>query len=257
MIKKNKPLILVVNDDGIDSNGIKVLSDTMRDIAEVFVVAPESDRSGVSHAMTLDADIYINNVNEEKNEFVCSGTPVDCVKLAVNKILPKLPDLCVSGINHGSNHSINVLYSGTVHGAIEGTIQGIPSISFSHLSYSDNTDLNPFKEVIKKLSIQVISNKPSKGMTLNVNFPDVPFHQIKGLKICKQGDGYWKEDFKFKKHNAKTSYYSITGEFKTREINPGTDSWALANNFISIVPITIDFTAYDRLNVLKYLAYDF
>ena len=136
MMSKNKPLILVVNDDGMFSPGIQLLSSVMREIGDVFVIAPTINRSGASHAMTLNQDIYIEKIEKHVNHFICSGHPVDCVKIGVNKILPRLPDLCVSGINHGSNHSINALYSGTLHGAIEGTIQGIPSISFSHLSYS-------------------------------------------------------------------------------------------------------------------------
>lgn len=127
MKKNKKPLILVVNDDGITSLGIKVLTESMREIGEVFVVAPDKNRSGLSHSMTLFQDIFVEKINSQ-NDFVCSGTPVDCVKLAVNKILPRVPDLCVSGINHGSNHSINSLYSGTLHGAMEGTIQGVPSM---------------------------------------------------------------------------------------------------------------------------------
>ena len=122
----------------------------MQSIGVVYVVAPDSNRSGSSHSMTLHQEIFIDNVKSEKNIFICSGTPVDCVKLALNKILPRKPDLCVSGINHGSNHSINGLYSGTLHAAMEGTIHGIPSISFSHLNYNQELNLTPFTPVIKK-----------------------------------------------------------------------------------------------------------
>ena len=253
---KNRPLILVVNDDGIQSNGIAILSSLMREIGEVFVVAPDINRSGLSHAMTLNTDIYIENIHQEKNEFICSGTPVDCVKLAINKILPRIPDLCVSGINHGSNHSINGLYSGTLHAAMEATIQGVSSISFSHLSYSDKIDFKPFKSIIKKMAISILNNSLPTGITLNVNLPDVHFNQIKGVKICRQARGCWKEEFKLVKTNQLKSYYSISGDFKSDTKDMESDSWALENHFISIVPASIDYSSF-LVDELNYLAYEF
>ena len=163
---KNKPLILIVNDDGIDSQGISFLTTLMREIGEVFVVAPESNRSGVSHAMTLHEDVCITEIKSEQNTFVCSGNPVDCVKLGLNKIVPRLPDLCVSGINHGSNHSINSLYSGTLHGAMEASIKGVPAVSFSHLSYGSNIDFSPFSSFIKNICKEVMTSQLSKNVTV-------------------------------------------------------------------------------------------
>ena len=256
-MKKNNPLILVVNDDGITSNGISVLASIMRKIGEVFVVAPDVNRSGVSHAMTLNKNIYIQNINKETHEFICSGTPVDCVKLAVNKILPRLPDLCVSGINHGSNHSVNGLYSGTLHGAMEATIQGIPSVSFSHLSYIEETDLIPLHSIIKNICLSIIKNKLPEGITLNINFPDVDFDKIKGIKICHQAKGVWKEEFKMIKEIDRKTYYSISGQFQSDKKNIKSDTWALENNFISIVPATINYHAIHLVNKLKYLENDF
>ena len=253
---KNRPLILVVNDDGIKSQGILILSSIMREIGEVFVVAPDVNRSGVSHAMTLNQDIYIENIDKEKNKFVCSGTPVDCVKLAINKVLPRVPDLCVSGINHGSNHSINGLYSGTLHGAMEATIQGIPSLSFSHLSYSNQIDFKPLTAIIKTMVVSVLNNSLPRGITLNVNFPDVDCSQIKGVKLCRQASGRWKEEFKLVKTNQLKSYYSISGEFTSDTKDIESDSWALENHFVSIVPTSIDYS-YFLIDELNYLTYEF
>ena len=255
---KNKPLILVVNDDGIISNGISFLSSVMSELGEVFVVAPHQNRSGVSHAMTLDRDIYIEKIQDKKNHFICSGTPVDCVKLSIDKILPRLPDLCVSGVNHGSNHSINSLYSGTLHGAMEGTIHGIPSLSFSHLSYSESIDLSGFKNFIKMFTLEILNSGVESGVTLNINIPDVAPTKIKGLKICKQGVGNWKEDFCKTRIVGDKQYYSVTGKFNQQKNDLESDTWALENNFISIVPITLDLTSGKTIDSLKYLEkYDF
>tara|TARA_B100001142_G_C14307125_1_gene645211 strand:+ start:454 stop:1227 length:774 start_codon:yes stop_codon:yes gene_type:complete len=257
MIKKSKPLILVVNDDGFFSPGIKFLISVMNQLGDVYVVAPNSNRSGLSHAMTLDKDIYIEKIDSVLNHFICSGTPVDCVKIAINKILPRLPDLCVSGVNHGSNHSINALYSGTLHGAMEGTIKGIPSISFSHLSYSYNVDLSPFNKIVNDLVVKILKNGLPFGLTLNVNFPSIPFPAVKGIRICKQAKGYWSEEFKLTMKDDSKEYYNISGSFEHDAKDLDTDAWALENNYISIVPISIDSSALNNFNQLNYLQYDF
>jgi len=236
-MSKNKPLILVVNDDGIDSQGISFLIQCMRQIGDVYVVAPDGNRSGYSHSMTLVHSISIKTINKKQNEYMCSGTPVDCVKLALNKILPRLPDLCVSGINHGSNHSINGLYSGTLHAAMEATIQGVPSISFSHLSYDSNIDLEPFDSIIQIICKKVLDDHALDGFTLNINFPNVSYEKIKGLKICVPGEGVWKENFQLVKKIELEEHYVISGDFKSDKTNVLTDSWALENNFISLVPV--------------------
>jgi len=252
-MKKNKPLILVVNDDGIDAMGIRFLSKVMEDIGEVYVVAPDSNRSGSSHSMTLHKEICVRNIDEEKTQFTCSGTPVDCVKLAFNKILPQKPDLCVSGINHGSNHSVNGLYSGTLHAAMEATIQGVSSISFSHLSYNDKIDFHPFRKIIKRISEKILCNKLPEGITLNINFPDVSYDQIEGLKVCNQGQGLWEEHFQLTSTSTNQHNYLITGKFKDNKKDICSDSWALANNFISIVPVGLNPTKSNSLDKLKYL----
>ena len=256
MMIKNRPLILVVNDDGIDSKGISFLSSVMRKIGDVFVVAPHVNRSGSSHSLTLNQDIYIEQINENNNEFICSGNPVDCVKIALKKVLPRKPDLCVSGINHGSNHSINGLYSGTLHAAMEATIHGVSSLAFSHLSYSDDIDFQPFASIITKMTHSILKNPLSSGITLNINFPNINFNNIKGFKICKQGKGCWSEEFKYVKKNKSKTYYSMRGKFNSDLNDVQSDSWALENNFISIVPVTLDSTSF-LINELNYLEYEF
>jgi|TARA_Y100000994_G_scaffold249606_1_gene262543 5'-nucleotidase len=250
---KNNPIILVINDDGISSKGILFLSSLMSNLGEVFVIAPDSDRSGLSHSMTLNHPISIQPVDKDKNKYMCSGTPVDCVKLGVNKILPRLPDLCVSGINHGSNHSINGLYSGTLHGAMEATIQGIPSISFSHLSYDDSVDLTAYSSLITKICLNTIKYNLPEGITLNINFPNINFDQIKGVKLCNPSKGKWHEEFNLIKKQNNKSYYKISGKFTSVNKNIETDSWALHNNFISIVPTAINYSSDLTINELKYL----
>lgn len=254
-MEKNKPLILVVNDDGISSKGIRFLVELMCDLGEVYVVAPQSNRSGLSHAMTLNKEISVQQI--KKNEFTCSGTPVDCVKLAFNKILPRKPDLCVSGINHGSNHSINGLYSGTLHAAMEATIHGVSSISLSHLSYEENTSFDPFGMIIKKISHDVIQNRLPAGVTLNINIPDIPYDHIRGVKLCNQGKGFWEETFELKNHTATHNNYLITGKFNDDKTDVSTDSWALHNNFISLVPVGLNTTSLNVFPDLKYLENDF
>lgn len=254
---KNKPLILIVNDDGIDSKGISFLTTLMGEIGEVFVVAPESNRSGVSHAMTLHEDVCIREIKSEKNTFVCSGNPVDCVKLGLNKIVPRLPDLCVSGINHGSNHSINSLYSGTLHGAMEASIKGVPAVSFSHLSYGSTIDFSPFSSFIKNICKEVMTSELSKNVTLNINFPDVDFNFIKGVRVCRQGKGQWDEEFIETKKESGTTSYQISGKFVVSLEDEESDSWALNNNYISIVPVYIYPDDRTDLKLFKYLEDDF
>ena len=250
-----KPLILVVNDDGVNSNGIKMLSNVAREFGEVFVVAPDKNRSAVSHSMTLNQEVVVEKIND--NEFTCSGTPVDCVKIAIDKLLPRLPDLCLSGINHGSNHSINALYSGTLHGAMEATIHEVPSISFSHLSYDESKSFTSFRTFICQIISTVLINGVPKSITLNINIPDIKANKIKGIKLCSQAKGKWTEDYILSRREAKKNFYKISGTFQHDVTNLNSDSWALENNFISIVPVHLDCSVSKQNKFLKYLEYDF
>ena len=186
-----KPLILITNDDGITAPGIRTLISIMKTIGDVVVVAPDSPQSGMGHAITIDSTLFVEQIKIDKGtqkEYSCSGTPADCVKIAVTEILDRKPDLCVSGINHGSNSSINVIYSGTMSAAIEAGIEGIPAIGFSLLDYNWNADFEGTKKYVKTITETVLKEGLAKGVVLNVNFPK---ESIKGIKICRQAKGNW------------------------------------------------------------------
>lgn len=253
-----KPLILVTNDDGISAPGIRALIDVMKQLGDVVVVAPDSPQSAMGHAITINNTLFINKVSfdsEVKEEYSCSGTPVDCVKLAVNEILKQKPDLCVSGVNHGSNSSINVIYSGTMSAAVEAGIEGIPAIGFSLLDYDWNADFEPIKNSIKLIASQVLENGLPDGVILNVNFPKLKEKDLKGIKICRQAKAFWKEEFDKRKTPQGKDYYWLTGEFINQDKGEDTDEWALANGYISIVPVQFDLTAHhaiQKLNTYKF-----
>ena len=176
-----KPLILITNDDGIAAPGIRALIAVMKEIGEVIVVAPDSPQSAMGHAITINNTLKLERVHIDKEidqEYSCSGTPVDCVKIAVNEILNRKPDLCVSGINHGSNSSINVIYSGTMSAAVEAGIEGIPAIGFSLLDYSWDADFEPIKNHVKQIALEVLKKGLPDGVILNVNFPKLPSETI-------------------------------------------------------------------------------
>ncbi|BAM99450.1 5'/3'-nucleotidase SurE [Blattabacterium cuenoti] len=250
-----KPIILVTNDDGIVAPGIRALVHSMNLLGDVYVVAPNKPQSGVGHAITMNTILYCDSVkidNGIQKEWECSGTPVDCVKLAISDILPRKPDICVSGINHGSNSSINIMYSGTVSAIIEASIEGIPSVGFSLLDFDWNADFEPSKKYVCQIVKKILYNPiPEKIITLNVNIPKLKKEQIKGIKICRQADSKWKESFD-KRYNPKgKTYYWLVGEFLNLDEKVDTDEWALKNGYISIVPIQSDLTNYTILNLLK------
>jgi 5'-nucleotidase len=253
----NRPRILVVNDDGITAPGIKVLMEEMQKIGEVTVVAPESPQSGMGHAITIGKPLRIDEVNLYPNVkmYKCSGTPVDCVKLAVNKIFKgKKPDLCVSGINHGLNNSINVLYSGTMSAAVEGAIEGIPSIGFSYDDFSNEADFEKCRTFISSIAKQVLKNGMPTATLLNVNFPNVM--PIKGVKICRQANAKWAEEFEERLDPSQRSYYWLTGVFQLHDHGEDTDVWALNNGYASIVPVQFDMTAHHAIQVLNSWNFD-
>ncbi len=247
-MQDKKPLILVTNDDGITAPGIRNLIRIMNTFGEVYVVAPDSPQSGMGHAITINDTLFCNKItiskDEPQQEYSCSGTPVDCVKIAVNEILKRKPDLCVSGINHGSNASINVIYSGTMSAAVEAGTQGIPSIGFSLLDYSLEADFSPAEKFIKQITRQCLQNGLPKGVVLNVN---IPKGKINGIKICKQANGYWKEDFDKRTSPLGKDYYWLTGEFVNKDNGEDTDIWALDQGYISIVPTQFDLTAHHAI----------
>jgi len=246
-----KPLILVTNDDGITAPGIRALIEVMKEIGEVVVVAPDSAQSGMGHAVTINNTLTLEKVQidpELEHEYACSGTPVDCVKIALGQILDRKPDLCVSGINHGSNSSINVIYSGTMSAALEAGMSGIPAIGFSLLDFSWNADFDQVRPFVKKITTQALENGIPKEVVLNVNFPRLQTDEIKGIKVCRQAKAVWIEDFDKRTSPNGKEYYWLKGEFVNQDKGEDTDEWALRNGFISIVPVHFDLTAHHAIN---------
>ena len=247
-----KPLILVTNDDGINAPGIRTLIEVMNTIGDVCVVAPDSPQSGMGHAVTIDDTLYCNEIKVDDGpqiEYKSSGTPADCVKFAVSEILDRKPDLCVAGINHGSNSSINVIYSGTMSAAVEAGVESIPAIGFSLLDYSWNANFEPLKSYIKKIALNVLENSLPDGVVLNVNFPKS--ETFKGIKICRQARANWVEEFDKRINPQGRVYYWLTGNFVNMDTGEDNDEWALANNYISIVPVQFDLTAHHFIQKLN------
>ena len=248
----SKPLILVTNDDGITAPGLRNLVKFMKEIGDVVVVAPDSPQSAMGHAITIDSTLYSKKINTNITdgalaEYSCSGTPADCVKLALQELLDRKPDICVSGINHGSNSSINVIYSGTMSAAIEAGIEGIPAIGFSLCDYSWEADFSQAEESIKTIVKEALNNGIPKGVVLNVNIPKLNKTEIKGVKICRQAKANWKEKFDKRTSPMGKDYYWLTGEFELLDTGEDTDEWALTNNYISIVPTQFDLTAHHAI----------
>lgn len=251
---KKKPLILVTNDDGITAPGIRTLVKVMKTIGDVVVVAPDSPQSGMGHAITLDSTLHIEKIHIESGDYdaySCSGTPADCVKIAINEILERRPNLVVSGINHGSNSAINVIYSGTMSAAIEAGIEGIPSIGYSLLDYSWNANFEASKKYVKKIAENVLKEGLPEGIVLNVNIPNVDKKEIKGIKVCRQAKANWEEKFDKRKTPQGKDYYWLTGEFVNYDKGEDTDEWALKNNYISLVPVQFDLTAHHAIQQLN------
>lgn len=248
-----KPLILVTNDDGIFAPGIRKLIEIARQIGKVVVVAPDSAMSGMSHAITVKVPLRLRKLAEEKNyvEYSCNGTPVDAMKLGEKVVIKGKPDLVVSGINHGSNASVNIIYSGTMAAVLEASIDGIPAIGFSLLDYSHSADFSAVDDFIKTIMLNVLKNGLPEGICLNVNIPAVSKDQLKGIKVCRQAKGRWDEKFDERTDPHEHNYYWLTGVFKNGDADKDTDTWALLNNYISVVPVHADFTAQKALMAIK------
>jgi 5'-nucleotidase len=244
--KKNVPVILVTNDDSITAPGIRALVEAVKDLGRVVVVAPDKPQSGMGHAITIGHPLRLHKVYfmDGVEAYSCSGTPVDCVKLAVDKVLHRKPDICLSGINHGANHSINVIYSGTMSAAIEAAIESIPSAGFSLLDLSVEADFTGAKVYVKKIVQEMLQQKLDKHLTLNVNIPAVDESLIKGIKVCKQAYAKYEEDFIERNDPTGKKYYWLTGVFVNYDKGKDTDVWALKNNYVSVVPVQFDLTNY-------------
>lgn len=251
--KKDQPVILVTNDDGITAPGIRNLVEAAKGLGKVVVVAPDKAQSGMGHAITIGSPLRMEKVNlfDDIEAWQVSGTPVDCVKLAVDKILHRKPDICISGINHGANHSINVIYSGTMSAAMEASIESIPSIGFSLLDYRFEADFTAAAFYANQIIRTVLSKKLDKHLLLNVNIPSVPLQEIKGIKICKQAYAKYKEEFDERLDPHGKKYYWLTGEFINFDKDKDTDVWALQHNYISVVPVQFDLTNYTLKDILE------
>lgn len=251
---QKKPLILVTNDDGITAPGIRTLIKVMNTIGNVVVVAPDSPQSGMGHAITVDATLHCRKEHIDDGpqvEYSTSGTPADCIKLAKHEILDRIPDICVSGINHGSNSSINVIYSGTMSAAIEAGIEGIPAIGFSLLDYNYDANFAPSEDFIKTIVLNVLNNGLPKGVILNVNIPNLEKNEIKGIKVCRQAKANWVEKFDKRQNPQGKDYYWLTGEFVNLDKGKDTDEWALKEGYISVVPVQFDMTAHHFIQQLN------
>ena len=249
-------LIVVTNDDGIFSKGIKLLVSIAKKFGEVVVVAPDSPQSGMGHAITIGNTLRLDSTylfGDKIEAYECSGTPADCVKFAKNYLLNgKNPDLVLSGINHGSNTSISVLYSGTMSAAIEGALDGIPSIGFSLCDYDPNGYLDHTKPVIEKVIKQALKQGFMKGIALNVNIPAyVKDDPIKGIRVCRQSKSTWNEKFEEREDPYGRRYFWLGGDFVSHDKGEDTDEWAIAHNYVSIVPCQYDMTGHHAISDLN------
>ena len=249
-----RPLILVSNDDGITSKGIRVLVDAMAEVGEVMVVAPDSPQSGMGHAITIGSPLRLTETSlfDNARSYKCSGTPADCVKLAKFHLLKDCrPDLVVSGINHGSNTSISVLYSGTMSAAVEAAIEGYPAVGFSLCDYDADADFSHTTDSVQRIARMVLEEGIPKGIALNVNFPPRQHEPLRGIRVCRQAHAKWQEEFDQRTDPYGREYYWLTGNFVNFDKGEDNDEWAIANNYASLVPCRFDLTdpgAMDYLN---------
>lgn len=251
------PLILITNDDDITAGGIHALVEIAREFGDVLVVAPDSPQSAQGHAITIERPVFVRKskvFGEGVEAFECSGTPVDCVKLAKSVLLNgRQPDLCLSGINHGSNAAINILYSGTLSAAMEASLEGIPSIGFSFLDYRPDADFSVCQPYVRQLISHVLANGMAAGNLYNVNIPNLPAGQIRGIKVCRQAEARWVEEYVKGEDPRGRPYYWLTGKFVNNDPAEDADANALAAGYVSLVPSQHDLTNYAALEKLKAL----
>ncbi len=248
--------ILVTNDDGIDSKGLEALISVASEFGNVTVVAPERGMSGMSHSITMSKPIFIRRVKESEKLSIygCDGTPVDCVKVAMDALIKVTPTLVLSGINHGANTNMSVIYSGTMGAATEGSTYGITSIGFSHISHDTDKDMSSVVHFAREIIKEAIKQRDLSGKSccLNVNVPDIPFEEIKGVKFCRQTNGHWKEDFEIRQDPRGREYFWLVGSFINGEPDAtDTDEWAIKNGYVAVVPVQTDMTDYDCLKESK------
>jgi 5'-nucleotidase len=254
MLKMNeKPLILITNDDGVKAPGIRALINYIRPFGRVVVVAPDRPQSGTAHAVTIAHPLRLELITMEADyeEYSCNGTPADCVKLAFKIVMRRRPDFLFSGINHGTNASINIVYSGTMAAVLEGALAGVPSVGFSLNNYSLNADFGPSEKFVKSIAADVIANGLPEGVCLNVNIPDVPAEKILGIKLSRQAGGTWEEDFDEREDPNGRKYYWMKGVYAQIGNGEDTDQWAMEHNYVAVVPVQFDLTANHAIELLR------
>jgi 5'-nucleotidase len=254
VVEKDDKLILLTNDDGLYAAGLKTLLEVMEEFGKVVLVSTMESMSGMSQALTVKTPLRVKLLEENDRHriYTCNGTPTDSIKLAVNQLLEKKPDWVVSGINHGANASVSVLYSGTMAAAIEGCLYGISSVGFSLNNFSPAADFSVCRKYIRIVMKKLAQESLPQGICLNVNIPSAKKNMIKGIKICRQAKGNWKEEFEKRKDPMGKTYYWLTGIFINHEPDAeDTDEWAIANNYVSVVPVSVDMTAHGYIDRLK------
>jgi 5'-nucleotidase len=248
-----KPLILITNDDGVKAPGIRALISYIRPLGRIVVVAPDRPQSGTAHAVTIAHPLRLELIARETDyeEYSCNGTPADCVKLAFKIVMKRRPDFLFSGINHGTNASINIIYSGTMAAVLEGALAGVPSVGFSLNNYHHDADFGPSEQFVKLVATNVISHGLPEGVCLNVNLPDIPVERIRGVKVCRQAAGTWQEDFDERQDPHGRKYYWMKGVYAQIGSGEDTDQWALEHDYVAVVPVQFDFTAYNSMEILR------
>jgi len=254
VIEKEDKLILLTNDDGLYAAGLKTLLEVMEEFGKVVLISTTESMSGMSQALTVKTPLRVKLLeeNEKHRIYACNGTPTDSVKIAINQLLERTPDWVVSGINHGANASVSVLYSGTMAAAIEGCLYGISSVGFSLNNFSPTADFSPCRKYIRVVMKMLSKESLPPGVCLNVNIPKATKEDIKGIKVCRQAKGNWREEFEKRKDPMGKTYYWLTGVYINHEPEAtDTDEWALANNYVSVVPVSVDMTAHANIDKLK------
>ena len=246
-----KPLIFITNDDGWNAKGLNALIDAVRPLARILVVAPQTSQSGMSHAITMGSPLFLRKMRCEPDleVYACSGTPVDCVKMAFDSILTETPVLALSGINHGSNSAVSVIYSGTMGAAMECGLYNVPSVGLSLLDHSEDADFSGAVPHCLRIIERILAEDDLPlPMCLNVNIPNLPAHEIRGIRVCRQNKGYWREEFERRTDPRGRDYYWLTGVFLNQEEHAeDTDEYALGKGYVSIVPMQVDQTNYEQL----------
>ncbi len=255
-VRPNRPLILLSNDDGVDANGLAALAAALQGLGTIAVVAPVQEQSAVGHAITVHNPMRAHPWAFEGPDGpiwarAVTGTPADCVKLAAQKLLPRKPDLVVSGINHGPNAAINVIYSGTVSAATEAAILGIPSFAISHCSWDSEVDFEAAGHYARLVAERILGHGLPTGVLLNVNVPDLAMEHIRGVEVTRQARARWEEEFEERRDPFNRPYYWLGGRFVNLDDGHDTDLHAIDRGYVSITPIHYDLTAYDHISRIE------